>query len=259
MVDIAPIKYPVNIPGLNPKDIDRIEGPKSKWVRLTCHLKIKEAAKAETEEFIFNCKTEKVYIKDDKLEIAVKFLALTAFTPIALTAKTIYHLLFPLSLSYQIYMVFHQIKKNEAEALKKGEQFPPRDLTKKIIKVLGKNIIDTVRTPFYMIAMTIVAFSSVVFSVFNTEILYEGRVLYGEMLLSLNWGEKKVLWTIAPCMQPRANLKDEKEKKRYYVADDVIYDAEPGTKMHALNNMTRNVKYVKDPDLGCACLNDLWK
>lgn len=257
MANAEAIKYQVNIPGVDPRDIIRIEGPKSKWVRLVCHLKEVEkdaqgnkiVVERDTINTLFNCKTEKLYNADSKTDLAMKFTALSFGAPIALiVSKTIYHLLFPLSLSYQIYRVVRVAKKQKDAALDKGQEKPKINLASRITKVVIRNFIDIVKTPLYGIAMTITALSTLILSGVNDNILYEGRALYGEMLMSLNWGNKDTLWSIGACMQPYANLKNKNEKKYHYIAKDIEYDAPPGEKMHALNNMARNVHYWKMPD-----------
>ncbi len=261
MVNVAAVKYPLNIPGIDPNDIIRIEGPDSKWAKLICRWKKKIQTPEGMEivpkklKTVINCKTEKVYLGDSKKVIAAKFSELSLATPVFMTVKTIYHLFFPLSLPYQIYITMHEMKKLEALAVKKGQEPPPRDLASRVARVILRNFIDIVKTPLYMVAMTVVAVSTLILAAIKPQILYEGRVLYGEMLMSLNWGEKKTLWTLALCMQPLADLKNENEKKFQYVADDIEYNAPSGTKLHALNNMARNEDQSRVPDF-CPCLDE---
>ncbi len=241
---VAPIKYPLEIEGVDPRDITRPNGPKSKWAHITCHWKEISKKEGGVVQYIdrkypatINCESEKIYVSDKKLELVIKFCALIPGTSYYLLAKTIYHLLFPLSLAHQIYQTVKEVKAEKAEAIKNGRE-APNDLRSRIGKVILNNFIDIVRTPLYAVALTVVAIASLILAPIRPEILYEGRVIYGELLISLNRGNKNSLWTIAPCMQPLAALKKNEEKK-FYVKADTFYDGEPGTKAHALNNLAR--------------------
>lgn len=239
MVDVKPVKYPLDIPGIDPKDIHRT-GPRSRWAVLTCYWKeISEDAQGQETHIlheinpIFDLKTKKVYRDDSLSDLRWKFTALVPGTPLFLAAKTVYHLLFPLSLPLQIYLVIR-------EDNKKTKPSSPQELTKKIIIAIGKNFADIVRTPIYAVAMTVVSLVNVILSS-KPKWLYKGRIAYGEMLLSLHWGKKKTITTYAPCMLPLADLseKGKKEKKRYYSKADTLYDGPKGSAVHALNNLAR--------------------
>ena len=54
--------------------------------------------------------------------------------------------------------------------------------------------------------MSVIALGTALLSPIKKDILYEGRVAFGEMLMSLNW-KKVSIWTFAPCMEPIADLK----------------------------------------------------
>ena len=236
---VVPIKYPLDIPGVVPEDIKRTEGPRSKWMQLTCHWnKINEnnVIVPHCIEPIINAKTEKLYVPDQKSDMAIKFLGMIIYTPIALIAKTVYHLVLPISLGHQIFLAVNKFKATEDAAQKNGAPH----LAKRIVKVIIRNLIDIVKTPLYAIAMTVVALATIIFSIFKSTFLYEGRVAYGELLMSLNWGNKKSIWTITPCMVPIADLK-KNEKKFNYTEEDKIYQGPQGTKIDALNNLARSL------------------
>lgn len=249
------------IQGLKPENIVKTEG---KWVHLNCPWK---RIATEGDKNIkyddrkigyvaiscylnINAETLKVYNNDDHVDLALKFSALTFGTSVFLIAKTIYHLLFPISLSYQICKTVYEARK---EALK-NENAPEIDLTSRIIKIIAKNCIDIIRTPLYMIAMTITALLAVISAPFKHSLLYHGRVFYGELLMSLNWGEKTTIWTFAPCMQPLADLKNQNEQKMVYEEKDTLYDNVPRTKMHALNNLARNINNLLGGTDLCPCI-----
>lgn len=248
-------KYLINsIPGAKQEDIVKCNG---KWIHYTCHWKHKTADEKPLDSnftALINSETLKVYNSDDYSDLRAKFSVLTLATPLYMLVKTIYHILFPLSLSYQICKTVSETKKEQVEAKKKNTDAPKIDLSSRIIKVIAKNFFDIIKTPLYMITMTIIALSTVIFSAFKSEFLYQGRVFYGEMLQSLNWGEKTTIWTYAPCMQPLADLK-KREEKKYYVEEDTQYDGEPGTKIHALNNLARSMSTSKSRVDLCPCLD----
>lgn len=228
------IRYPLEIPNMDPNRLEYVNGSKSKWANLTCVCKYLNGRIRST-NVIVNCKNKKVYVNDSKLIIAKKLTGLSVITPWILIAKTIYHLLFPVSLAHQFYYVLKEAK-NQAPVEK--------NLSLKIIKIIGKNFLDMLKTPLYAIAMTVVAISTLILSIFKREFLYEGREIFGKMLLSLNWGEKKNLWTYAPCMIPIANLtKDVREEKRFYSLGNIVYEDAPGTILHGLNNLANAHAY----------------
>lgn len=247
-------KYPLSIPGLPQERILRKDGLKSEWVHVVCSWKEIKKVKNQTKiiphnyEAVANCITKKFYINDEKwtfkpfaddpiVPIGVKLSFLAVATPVVMLAKTIYHIFFPVSLAYQIYNTVKEAK--EQEAAKNGKKITTRDLATRIIKVIGKNFLDIVKTPLYAIAMAIVALGSVILSIFKSDMLYHGRAAFGELLMSLNWGKKKTIWTIAPCMQPIADLNKD-ERKKYYVQKDTEYEGPPGTMIHGLNNLARS-------------------
>jgi hypothetical protein len=270
--------YPVNINGINPNDIIRSEGPQSPWVGLICHwpqkLSAEEKAKQKNETgvkdhrvlTIYNCNTKKVYNADPKGTIALKFLGLTlASSTIILIFKTLYHVFLPLSLTYQI---ITKVKHVQKKALQQDKPIAKLDLAKKILKVIGKNLIDIIKTPLFAIAMTIVLLASLILAPFKTSLLYVGRWFYGELLMSLNWGKKITLWCIAPCMLPLADLTKNENKRNYKEVDTDYYDV-PGTDLHALNNVARSSLVIgsanpntqaemdeKAKDLFCPCCED---
>lgn len=246
MVQI-PSKYQLNIPGINPDDVIR-PTPTSKWGQLRCHWTQKTSKGLKDNQFlaVINFKSKKIYIDDEKPILAGKITGLILGTPILyMIAKTAYHILFPLSLAHQIYRTVEDAKAPFDDTLgerKKVEHVETKDLALRIIKVIAKNFLDIIRTPLYSLAMTIVAIATMILAPFNTDLLYEGRALYGDLLVSSNWGEKEnVIFPI--CMMPLADLSDKgkHEKKRYYVKADTVYNGPKGSVIYGVNNLTASL------------------
>lgn len=216
------------IPHMDPERI-KIKNLKSPWAQLDCycHIQSEDGVKTWVYEAIVNCKTKKLYRDDPLILLAVKLSMLAIGTLFALSAKTLYHLFLPLPFTQKI---FAEIKNRNCMSKK--------DLGKKIMKELGKSCADILRTPLYAVVMSILSLATTCLAIYKKEYLYEGRALYGELQLSLNWGIKKGLWSFAPCMQPIANLNEEvSEKKRYYVMYDNVYEGPVGSILHGLNNI----------------------
>lgn len=254
---LAPVKYPLNIPGL-PEDRIIRENPESKWARIVCvwNQQVKNEAGdlkiiPHPYEAVINCKNYKVYNDDQKLankfkesdfSLKTKFIILSFITPYEYAIRTIYLAILPLSLGLKIYSIYQKAKKAKAN----GKEIPTDVLQVKIVKAVAKKLADVIRTPLYGVALTVVALATVILCHFKSDLLYEGRVLYGEIEKSYLWGKKVRKFLVesvtkggAPCMQPIANLK-RNERKRHYTSEDTIYEGDPGTMMHALNNMVRS-------------------
>ncbi len=79
-----------------------------------------------------------------------------------------------MSLTVQIYLTVMEVKKQKLRQLQKVKKAPPRDLAKKIVKEIGKNFVDIIKTPLYAVAMTVVVLSTLILTAFKQEYLYEG-------------------------------------------------------------------------------------
>jgi len=219
---------PLLIPHMDPERL-KTKNIRSPWAQLDCycHIQSDEGVKTWVYAAVVNCKTKKLYRDDTLILLAAKLSMLAIGTLFALSAKTLYHLFFPLPLTQKI---FYEIKNRNSR--------PKKDLGKKILKEIGKNCADIIRTPLYALAMSILSIATTILAIYKKEYLYVGRALYGELQQSLNWGKKKGLWSFAPCMQPIANLnEDVSEKKRFYIMYDNVYEGPVGSILHGLNNV----------------------
>lgn len=245
----TPIKYPLTIDGISENRILRPDGHDSKWARVILECRKKDPvsnAITGTHRYaaVVNCETQNVYRDDEKSILAIKFFGLAIYTPIALVAKTIYHILFPISIPHQIYLKVNELKEQEAKIIEKKGTPAPREMGKRVITIIARNMLDIVKTPLYAVAMTVVALGTLILSIFRSQILYDGRTIFGKIMLNLNYDNKKSVWLqyIAPCMQPMANLKTVGEKRNYF-KKKVAYDGERGSTVFGLNNLVK--RYTK--------------
>ncbi|KIC74403.1 hypothetical protein DB41_IP00030 [Neochlamydia sp. TUME1] len=196
---------------------------------------------------VIHTKNMNIYGDDEKSLLAWKFGALTLLSPIFYIAKTIFHLFFPISI-YKYYT----LEKKNWEALKAKPHplnLPPSLHQKqpKLIRLILKNCLDICRTPLYALTISITSLGTLILSLFNSNYLYEGREILGNLQLSLNWERQKPYYfeTIAPCMLPIDNLQDV-ASRRSYTQRDTDYEGPPGTLVHGLNNLARcHVLYWK--------------
>ncbi|MBS4166863.1 Uncharacterized protein NEOC65_001964 [Neochlamydia sp. AcF65] len=196
---------------------------------------------------VIHTKNMNIYGDDEKSLLAWKFGALALFSPIFYVAKTIFHLFFPLSI-YKYY----DLEKKKWEALRANPHplNPSSSLHQKqpkLTRIILNNCLDICRTPLYALTISITSLGTLVLSLFNSNYLYEGREILGNLQLSLNWERRKPYYfeTIAPCMLPIDNLKDI-AFKRSYTHRDTDYEGPPGTLVHGLNNLARcHVLYWK--------------
>lgn len=244
--------YSLNIPGMKEKKIIHSEGPDSPWVELKATWKHLITVKNEAREekriskhkytYVVKCDGKgngKIYNNDEKETLAIKLGALSIGTPLFYAFKTLYHTLLPISLTHQIYKTVKDFNKEVKDCAELKLQ-APKDLAKRVVKVIVKSLIDIVKTPLYLVALTVIALSCLVLSAISTKFLYRGREAYGEVMDSLNWNNRRSIWTLAPCMLNLGTL-DRIAKQRAYEMPDTVYDGEKGTVIHGLNNLTRSL------------------
>jgi len=235
------IAYPLSIPGMEEKRIIRSEGSRSRWIRIVLfwdEIHSKNPLKIIHHQYaaVVDCKSDKknIYNDDSKIILAYKFAGIALFSPLYNLIKTIYHLIFPLSIGIEIHEELKRIKIAEKSAL---TQLPLRQLTKRITVVVLNNFLNVIKTPMIAIALTVVCISFLIFSAFNSEMLYYGRIAVGKLSKENLWGREKSDHNF-PCMSPIGNLTT--ISKRKYIEPDTMYEADPGTQLHGLNNLARS-------------------
>lgn len=153
-------------------------------------------------QFTVNRKTGDLFIDCRKAKIWCKMLTYVIVEPLVLTGKTICHLL-GVSLALNIYQEVQKIKTEE----EKGEKIPLKNKAIRYLVLIGENVIDTVKTPFYGAALVIIGLTSLVIGPFApTTFLFKMRETVSKVELSLNRGEKKSIWIVYRCFQPLKNI-----------------------------------------------------
>lgn len=179
-----------------------VQTENSRWGRVISNWNEERTGSNQTLEHIYtpaiNLKNGDIYLDCGARKIWAKCCLYSILQPIVLTVKTVYHLFLPFSIPYTIYKTV-QAAKNEENKISEAE------LMKKIIKEVGKNLVDMVRTPLYAIAITIVGIAGVIIGPFAPKLLYDIRITAGKLDKSLNWDENSP-WILFRCFQPIDNL-----------------------------------------------------
>lgn len=216
-----------------------VESEGSRWGRVICIWteKRKESGKITTIEHTYaaaiNLKKGDIYLDCRKRKVWAKCCLYSLIQPLVLTVKTVYHLLLPVSIPYEIY-------KTVKAARKETQKVPGKELTKRIVKQIGKNLADTVRTPLYGMALTIIGIAGVVIGPLAPKILYDIRVTAGKVEKALNWGNENSPWILFKCFQPCDNLMKMYEWSRQNKDTEYLKENEKDdATLHGLTNFAR--------------------
>lgn len=140
-----------------------------------------------------------VYLDCSTKKLHAKFAVFSYVQPIALTLKTIYHLLLPISIPLEIYQA--------VKAIKAEEKTVKKVFTASLIAV-GKSLADIVRTPMHAIASTIVGIAAAKIGHCAPHLLYDMRKVAAKIDRSLNWGQGDSVWTRFGCFQSLTSIKE---------------------------------------------------
>ena len=160
---------------------------------------------------VVNLESGEYFFPDSRKLIKIKFGYHLVLTPIYIVAKTILHVLLPLSLPITI-----------KQTLMKNKELKAFELTTLCFKESFKSLADIVRTPLYGVALLIVDLAALTLIPFDTTLIYDLRSLSGKLEKSLEWGRKK---TFFPCFQAAGCLdtfsKNASPEAAYY--NDTLY------------------------------------
>lgn len=185
----------------------------SVWGRLP--VRVEETTKTNkvikhNYEFTVNTETGDFYLDCSKRKIWCKTMTYAVAEPIILAAKTIYHLLLPVSIPLEIYKEIQKINKEEAEAQGKKVE----DKGGRIVKAIGRNLLDIARTPAYGAVLVIIAIATTIIGPFAPRsFLYDVRATAAKLELALHRGEKN-FWMVYHCLQPLKDMEKFKELTR---------------------------------------------
>jgi hypothetical protein len=189
----------------------------SPWVqrRMLWHEKIGQRILTHTFRPIENKEDGGIYSDNSISLLTEKCAALVLARPFHAVAKTLYHSFLPVSIPREIYLA---VKKAQKEGKCTFEQ---------MLKAGGvaalKNIADIIRTPLYELVLTVLAMVGFLLGIFRSEKIYALRAVAGKVENSLNWGDKKSPWTLAPCFQKIADRKTLGAEWGHTRFDDTYY------------------------------------
>jgi hypothetical protein len=232
----------------------------SRWGRVLCNWKEEKQIKGQDPSIIdhidhfyaatVNLKNADIYLDCRPRKIWAKFSLYSILQPIVLTAKTFYHLILPISIPCIIYKTIQDAKKEE-------KKVSGKELTNRIFKQIGKNILDIGRTPLYAIALTVIGISAVIIGPLAPKILHDMRKTAGNIEKSLNWGNADSAWILFKCFQPVDNIMTIDQWDRTYI--DTSYHDEnekDASILNGLSNFARaQIKFRREhPALFNDCL-----
>lgn len=188
---------------------DRItEESTSRWGRLKVECcEVNQSKEIQhVYDFSVNKKTGEFYLDCNKSKLFCKLLSYAIVEPVILAAKTIYHLLLPVSIPLAIFKEVQKIREEEATGTKVNNK------TMRVIKACWLNVVDIVRTPCYAVALAAVAVAGVLIGPFAPRhYLSSIRALAGKIELALMRGESRSGWIVYACFQPVENIKEFKD------------------------------------------------
>lgn len=178
--------------------------------------------------FTIDKKTGDLYLDCRKRKIWAKFIFLSVGYPLFGFLKTLYHLAFPLSLPIELF-----------KAMQKGrrESLPFKEFHIHAFKKIIFSLLDTVRTPFYHLVLSIFSIAALIIGPFAPIKLYDFRTLAAKLESDLYRQDEAM--ALAPCFHSIANVMtigiDRKDE-----ADDSIYEANWDNTMKGLSNLARS-------------------
>lgn len=208
-----------------------IEQPGSKWGRVICVWKEKKETSAMEHLYAvtINLQNGDIYLDCRPRKIWAKCCLYTVIQPILLTAKTIYHMLLPFSTAVAIYQTVQAAKQEETK-------ISAKELSKRIVVAIAKNVADIFRTPVYALALTIVTLAALIIGPLAPKSLFHFRMALGNMEKSLYWGNGDSAWILFKCFQPVENLMTVDQWNRRQ--PDTEYLHEHGQENPTMNGLT---------------------
>jgi hypothetical protein len=215
-----------------------------KWGRVICKWEEKpsEVNQTITQNIThtyaaaINLKNGDIYLDCRKRKIWAKCALYSLVQPIILTAKTVYHLLLPVSIPLEIYKTVQAARKENPEISKK-------ELAKRCFIQVGKNFADIVRTPAYAVALTVIGIAGVIIGPLAPKTLYDIRATAGKMEKSLHWGDDTSPWILFKCFQPISNLMTIGKEEWTRFNNATVYlkgkNDEESTTLYGLTNLAR--------------------
>jgi hypothetical protein len=125
-----------------------------------------------------------IYIDDRPKKIYAKIFFQCLCRPIHLIVKSVHHLL--------MIPVFYEISKT----LSNKQTF------KECLIHSIRSIVDIIRTPLFDLVNIVISIAILLFSSFNSDLIFTGRRMLGEIEKISNWGVKNTPWTLTSCFQP---------------------------------------------------------
>lgn len=176
------------------------EGKQCKWARINCEwveTKTDDTTLRHIYAACINLENGHMYLDCTKKKLFAKCWCLTFIRPLHAIGKTIYHLLLPISIPCEIYKAIQEATRVKANTW---------DTTKIVVRNLGRNFADIIRTPLYATVLTIITLAGGVIGLLAPHRLYDIREIAGKIETALNWGEDWSFWMLAPCLTFKADL-----------------------------------------------------
>jgi hypothetical protein len=230
-------KWKTNYPDFMTKYVVQEEGPR--WGRVMCIWQEVKPGQSKVQHIYaasIDLQNGDIYLDCRKRKLWVKCCLYSLVQPIFFTVKTVYHLLLPISVPFEIY--------HTLQTARKQQKVTGIMLTKKIFKNIGKNIADIVRTPLYALVLTMVGIAGVLIGPLAPKTLYHIRMTIGKLERSLNWGVEHNSWNLFRCLHRIDNLT--KIDWRYvhdYDNTEYIHDNESKKIEQTLHGLT-NLAYL---------------
>lgn len=195
--------------------------------------------------------TGDLYLECTSKKLWAKFATYTFIQPLMLAAKTVYHLLVPISIPYEIYKAVTAIKKEERTA--------ERVFTASF-NAVDNSIRDVIRMPVYAVASVIIGSIGIVLGAVAPHLLYDLRKVAAKLDLSTVHGEGRSSWILFECFQSLGAMQG--LRKRYWIIhdEDTEYknlDNKEWAAYRGVVNFTRT--HLRYRRTNCAIFNDWGK
>lgn len=184
------------------------ESPTSKWGGLEVNWNEDITKKDKTINHVFrftvNRNTGDFYLDCDKRKLTLKFSLYAVLQPLIFSVKTVYHLLLPISIPYEIFREVQKIKLKEAQL---SQKIASSEKAKRIVKVVVWNVASIVITPGCAAVSAIIGIAGAIIGPFAPKrFLYELRATAGKVERFTHRGDKNSIWIIYKCFQPVQNI-----------------------------------------------------
>lgn len=182
------------------------EAPTSKWGGLEVHWNelVRSKEIDHIYRFTVNRDTGDLYLDCNKQKLTLKFALYTVLQPIVLSAKTVYHLLLPISIPYEI---FRECQKIKAEDARSQVKMKNPEKAKRVFKAVAWSVANIVVTPGCAAVSAIIGVAGVIIGPFAPKrFLYDLRATAGKVEMFLHGGDKKSKWIVFACFQPISHI-----------------------------------------------------